>query len=129
MCGYSWESLIVYKDHLKRPKWKDKATKHRVNLHEVCLRNLKDNRENHINPISSKFKMFLLGRIQRQPRNGRKYLESSYLICSFDIEYMRTLTPDLKRQINQLKINTGSDNHFFKEHTASMFNERQKEHH
>lgn len=97
MCEYSWESHIVYKDHLKRPKWKDKATKHRVNLHEVWLRNLKDNRENHINPTSSKFKVFVLGRIQRQPRNGRKYLESSYLICSLDVEYMRTLTPDLKR--------------------------------
>lgn len=52
----------MYKDHLKRPKWKDKATKHRVNLHEVWLRNLKDNRENHINPISSKFKMFFAGK-------------------------------------------------------------------
>lgn len=89
----------------------------------------KGQQKKHINSISSKFKMFLLGRIQRQPRNGRKYLDSSHLICSFDIEYMRTLTPDLKKQINQLKINTGSDNHFFKEHTASMLNERQKEHH
>lgn len=48
---------ILYRNHLtSNPKQKDKATKHRVSVI------MEDDRGNQINPTSSKFKMFVLGR-------------------------------------------------------------------
>lgn len=79
----------------------------------MWLRNLKGNRENHINQTSSKIKVFVLGRIQRHPRNGRKYLESSYLSdLQFGYRiYENSYTSFIKTN-KPIEINTGSDNHF-----------------